>query len=97
MFSFSTPYKRVYSDGVFSQTHEGYTHTWQLENINSPIKLWRNYANQLPWYILAGGAVIIGTVIAFVVVWFIQKVKRNKGMKALKKITEFENQNKEEK
>lgn len=96
-FNFSTPYKRVYSDGVFSQTHEGYTHTWQLENINSPIKLWRNYANQLPWYILAGGAVIIGTAVAFVVVWFIQKVKRNKGMKALKKITEFENQNKEEK
>ena len=92
-FSFSTPYKRVYSDGVFSQTHEGYTHTWQLDNVNSTIKLWRNYANYLPWYVLAGGAVIVGTVIAFVVVFIVQKAKRNKGMKALKKITDFENQN----
>lgn len=93
VFSFSTPYKRVYSDGVFSQTHDGYTHTWQLENVNSPVKLWRNYANHLPWYVLASGVVIVGTVIAFVVVFVVQKARRNKGMKALKKITDFENQN----
>lgn len=93
IFSFSTPYKRVCSDGVFSQTQEGYTHTWQLENVNSTIKLWRNYANYLPWYVVAGGAVVLGTIIAFVVVFIVQKAKQNKGMKALKKIAELENKN----
>ena len=93
VFSFSTPYKRVYSDGAFSQTQEGYTHTWQLDNVNSTIKLWRNYANYLPWYVVAGVAVVLGTIIAFVVVFIIQKAKQNKGMKALKKIAELENKN----
>lgn len=93
VFNFSTPYKRVYSDGAFSQTQEGYTHTWQLDNVNSTIKLWRNYANYLPWYVVAGVAVVLGTIIAFVVVFIIQKAKQNKGMKALKKIAELENRN----
>ena len=98
VFGFTTPYKRVYSDGAFSQTSEGYTHIWQLDNVNSTIKLWRNYANYLPWYVLAGGVVIIGTLIAFVTVFIVQKAKKNKGMKALKKISKLEEQkNKENK
>jgi len=90
-FKFSTPYKRVYSDGNFAQTERGYTHSWQLDNVNSTIKLWRNYANYLPWYVVAVGGVVVGTIIAFIVVWVIKKAKKAKGMKALQKIAGLEN------
>ncbi|MBQ3047886.1 MAG: hypothetical protein IJD48_02605 [Clostridia bacterium] len=90
-FNFSTPYRRVYSDGTLSRTGLGYTHSWQIENVNSSIKLWRHFANYLPWYVSAAVLVVVGTIIAFIVVYVVKKSKKAKGMKALQKIANLEN------
>ena len=91
MFSFSTPYKRVHSDGTTTLTSSGYTHTWTLSNLGENIKLWRNYANYVPWYVLAGALGVLIFVIGAIVIVIINKIKKAKGMRALNKINNFVN------
>ena len=90
IFNFSTPYKRVHSDGDISISGEGTTHSWQLSGVDATIKLWRNYANQTPWYILAGGGTLVCVVIALIVLAIIKNIKKKRGLRALKKIADFE-------
>lgn len=89
IFNFSTPYKRVHSDGTVSQTENGYTHTWTLGNIGSTVSVWRTYANSPAWYVIAGGIGILMVVIGFIVVKIVNDNKKKKGMKALKQIDQF--------
>ncbi|MBQ9792974.1 MAG: hypothetical protein IJW32_04460 [Clostridia bacterium] len=89
VFNFSTPYKRVHSDGTVSQTKNGYTHSWTLGNIGSTVSVWRTYANSPAWYVIAGGVGILMVVIGFIVVKIINDSKKKKGMKALKQLDQL--------
>ncbi|MBQ3214253.1 MAG: hypothetical protein IJB10_04540 [Clostridia bacterium] len=95
-FSFSTPYKRVHSDGEVNQTQNGYTHTWTLGNIGSTVSVWRTYANSPAWYIIAGVTGILIVVIGFVVVSIVNNNKKRKGMKALKQLDQLARQQEQE-
>ena len=91
MFNFTTPYKRVHSDGTVTLTSNGYTHSWKLNNLNDKITLWRSYANYVPWYVLAGVIGILTFVIGAIVVAIVKNIKKKQGMKALKKINNLMN------
>lgn len=90
IFNFSTPYKRVHSDGSVSIGGNGNTHTWQLSGVDATVKLWRNYANQTPWYIFAGGGTLLAVVVALIVLSIIKSIKKKRGLRALRKIADFE-------
>ena len=90
IFNFSTPYKRVHSDGKLLVGGDGYTHTWQLSGVDAKVSLWRIYANQTPWYIFAGGGTLLGVIIAFIVLAIIKNIKKKRGLRALRKIADFE-------
>lgn len=86
VFNFSTPYRRMHSNGEISQTENGYTHTWKLNGVDSKITFWRTYANSPAWYITAAGAGILVLIVGFIVVAVIKIRKKRQGMKALKQI-----------
>ena len=94
VFNFSTPYKRVHSDGVTNKTEKGYTHSWTIGQVDTSINLWRSYANYAPWYILAGVGGVLFVVIGAIVIAIINNKKKKQGMKALKKIANFQNNDK---
>lgn len=77
VFSFTTPYSRLHSDGEITRTQDGYTHTWAWENdIDGQIKVFRNYANQVVYY---GIALIVGGILmAVAVILSIVKNRKNK-------------------
>lgn len=91
MFNFSTPYKRVHSNGSVKLTDKGYTHTWQLSSLDDTITIWRTYANYVPWYILAGVAGILIFGIGTIIIVIINNHKKRQGMKALNKINNLMN------
>ena len=93
MFDFSTPYKRIHSDGSVSITNKGYTHSWQLNNLGDKITIWRTYANYIPWYIVAGALGILIFVVGAIIIVIINKHKKRQGLKALNKINIFMNDN----
>lgn len=95
-FSFSTPYKRVHSDGTVSQTKNGYTHSWTLGNIGSTVSVWRTYANSPAWYVIAGCVGILMVVIGFIVVKVVNDAKKKRGMKALKQLDQLARQQEQE-
>lgn len=91
MFNFTTPYKRVHSDGTVTLTSNGYTHSWKLNSLGDNITIWRSYANYVPWYVLAGVIGILTFVIGAIVVAIVKNIKKKQGMKALKKINNLMN------
>lgn len=93
MFDFSTPYKRIHSDGSITITNKGYTHSWQLNSLNDKITIWRTYANCIPWYIVAGALGILIFVVGAIIIAIINKHKKRQGLKALNKINIFMNDN----
>lgn len=95
-FSFSTPYKRVHSDGTVSQTKNGYTHSWTLGNIGSTVSVWRTYANSPAWYVIAGCVGILMVAIGFIVVKVVNDAKKKRGMKALKQLDQLARQQEQE-
>ena len=90
-FDFSTPYSRLHSNGNVVMTDNGYTHYFTLENINSSVIFYRNYANYTAWYVLAAGIGIAIVVVGFVVIKIVKSRKKKKGLEVLKKINDFEN------
>lgn len=103
IFSFSTPYKRVHSNGQFSETDDGYTHTWTLASMSSEVKFWRTYANQVAWYVIGASAGVVVLIVGAVVILAIKNKKKRQGLKALKQLDalarnkEIENQNQDKK
>ena len=91
MFNFSTPYKRLHTDGT--QKADG-TYEWQLgSNISGRIRMWRISANQSAWYLFALLAGIIVLCIGGGVCAVVKYVRTQKGMTALKNIQSLENPN----
>jgi len=78
IYNYGQKYGRLHSDADKIYYDNGvYVHSWNLSDKAQEITLYRTYANQVPWYILA---VIIGLLVAivFVVVGVINSKKRNK-------------------
>lgn len=96
-FSFSTPYKRVHSDGNVTSTKNGYTHSWTLGGIDGKVSVWRTYANSPAWYVVAGSIGILMVIVGFVVIKIVNDHKKRKGMKALKQIENLARQQEESK
>lgn len=86
VFNFSTPYRRMHSNGEISQTENGYTHTWKLNGVDSKITFWRTYANSPAWYITAVAAGLLVLVVGCIVVVIIKIKRKRQGMKALKQL-----------
>ncbi|MBR1985213.1 MAG: hypothetical protein IKA31_05660, partial [Clostridia bacterium] len=95
--SFSTPYKRVHSDGNVTSTKNGYTHSWTLGGIDGKVSVWRTYANSPAWYVVAGSIGILMVIVGFVVIKIVNDHKKRKGMKALKQIENLARQQEESK
>lgn len=89
VFSFTTPYKRLHSNGSFSETDKGYTHTFTLNNMHSTVTFWRTYANYPAWYITAAIIGFLVLIVGFIIVKTILNIKKKKGLKALKKLDEL--------
>lgn len=89
IFSFTTPYKRLHSNGTFTETEKGYTHTFNLSNMSSTVTFWRTYANYSAWYITAAIIGILVLIVGFVSVKIILNIKKKQGLKALKKLDEL--------
>lgn len=85
VFSFTTPYSRLHSDGEITRTQDGYTHTWAWENdIDGQIKVFRNYANQVVYY---GIALIVGGILMAVAI-VLSIVKNRKSKKPIEEKAE---------
>ena len=93
IFNFSTPYRRLHSDGTMTKTANGYTHTWTLGSIDSTVKMWRNYANYPFWYVFAGVVGITVLVVGLVVIGITNSKKKKIGMEALQKIHDIAQNN----
>ena len=90
VYNFITPYSRVHSDGIKTNTEEGIVHTWDLGNdINGVIKLWRTSANQVAWYVLG---IVLGTiiiVIGLIIILPKNKKKKETGIELLQKVDDL--------
>lgn len=101
IFSFSTPYRRLHSNGQFSETDDGYTHTWTLGSMHSKVTFWRTYANQVTWYVVGIVAGVLVLIVGAIVIVAIKNKKKKQGLKALKQLDalarnkDMENQNKD--
>lgn len=89
IFNFSTPYNRVHSNGTVTQTKNGYTHSWKIDNVDSSVVFYRISARPIMWYVLAIGIGVIVVVVGIVIGIVINKHKKKVGMQALKKIDEL--------
>ena len=94
-FNFSTPYKRLHSNGELSVTDNGYTHTWKFDSIeSSSVLIWRKYSKPTFWYLVSLGigiAVVLG---GFFITFVVKNIKKKKGMKILNKIANFDKEKK---
>lgn len=91
MFNFSTPYRRLHTDGT--QKEDG-TYEWQLgSNISGNIKMWRFIANQTMWYLFALLAGIVVLCVGGIICAVVKYTRTQKGMNALKNIQSLENPN----
>jgi len=97
VFSFTTPYKRVHSNGSCTHTEDGYTHTWTLNKTGDSCEVWRTFANQPMWYVLAGLLGIAIFALGALVIFVINARKKAIGMKALKKINDLNQKQNEDK
>jgi len=90
VFKFTTPYKRVWSDGTLTLADGKYVHSWSFgSNISSQVNVSRKYANYVAWYVvgMAIGIVIVG--FGCLGVFVSRKTRRKKGLEAMKKIDDF--------
>ncbi len=88
MFNFSTPYRRLHTDGT--QKEDG-TYEWQLgSNISGNIKMWRFIANQTMWYLFALLAGIVVLCVGGIICAVVKYTRTQKGMNALKNIQSLE-------
>ena len=90
-FGFSTPYKRLHSNGEISLTSDGYTHSWKFESLDdSSILIYRKYAKPVFWYLTSFILGIAIVVVGFLIVGISRSVKKRKGMKYLNKIASLD-------
>ena len=89
IFSFTTPYKRVHSNGVVTKTDKGFTHTWNLSNVDGKISVWRTKANSIAWYVVAAAAGVAVCVVGSVAIGIVKAKRKVQGMKALKKLDDL--------
>lgn len=77
-YTHGTTYRRVHSDAD-SITYNGtyYLHTWELSDETETITLYRSYANQYLWYLIAIGICVV-TVIVLLIIVKVKKVKEKK-------------------
>ncbi len=90
-FNFSTPYRRVHSDGEITLSASGYNHFWELSTVNDEISIWRTFANPAPWYIIALGATLVGFTIALITLITIKNKNKKVGLETLAKIEQLTN------
>lgn len=76
VFSFTTPYSRLHSDGTIESVEDGTKHTWTFDSLDGSAKVYRNYANQVVYYVIGivGGLILMAVAVAI----SISKTKRNK-------------------
>ncbi len=76
VFSFITPYSRLHSNGTIESVEGGIKHTWTLDSLDENIKVYRNYARQVVYYVIGigVGVVLMGVAIAISIV----KTRKNK-------------------
>jgi len=91
IFNFSTPYRRLHSDGTFSTTDDGYTHTWVLGDVQNEVTFWRNYPKTIPFYVVSVVCGISILIFGSILILIVNEVKKKKGLKMLKKIDDFQN------
>ena len=77
-YTYGTQFRRVHSDAD-SISYDGtyYLHSWNLENAEEKITLYRIYANQWIWYIIAAGIGIL-TAGILLIVCLVKKKKANR-------------------
>ena len=77
-YTYGTQYRRVHSDAD-SINYDGtyYLHSWNLENEEEQITIFRLYSNQWIWYVVAASAGIL-TVVVLLIVNAAKKKKENK-------------------
>ena len=90
IFSFSTPYHRVHSDGQVSLYNGYYKHSWNIENLTDTTSIWRNSANYVTWYLVALAIslmfIIVGLFGCGVIKSFFQKDKKEDEAKVERKV-----------
>lgn len=89
IFNFTTPYNRVHSNGVITQTKGGYTHSWKLGDVNGSVIFYRLSARPIMWYALAIGISLLVIVFGLITGVIIKNHKKKVGLQALKKIDEL--------
>ena len=90
VFKFSTPYKRVSSNGQVANENGYYVHTWNFGNDSGGVvTLTRRIANYTSWY--AFGAILGLAVVSvgLLAVQITNKTRKNKAKKQVMSITEF--------
>ncbi|MBQ8748872.1 MAG: hypothetical protein IJZ29_00165 [Clostridia bacterium] len=74
-YQYGQQYSRVHSDADYITNQDGvYIHTWNLDSKDEEITLYRLYANQIPWYVVA----IICGLLSVAIVFTIAYVKNRK-------------------
>lgn len=74
-YTYGTQYRRVHSDAdKISYDGEYYLHSWNLDSAEEKITLYRLYANQWIWYVIAIGVTVI-TVVVLIIVNAVKKKK----------------------
>ena len=73
-YQFKTPFRRVHSNAT-KMEKEGsyYVHTWDLTGFDNSIKITRNYANVVIWYIIAIATTVVVVCVLFVVAFVLKK------------------------
>lgn len=94
IFSFTSPYNRLHSNGEFKVTDKGFTHTWTLSSLNDKITFTRIYSNQTMWYVVAGASGIVALILSCIVAIFINRHNKKVGLQVLKQIDDFTKANK---
>ncbi len=83
-FQFITPYGRVHSNGDVKKSKGYYIHTWDIENLDDTIKLYRTVAKTSNWYIFALVTTIGITAVLFTFA-FVKKKYYDKSKEKLEK------------
>ena len=93
VFSFTTPYSRVHSNGTIESVENGTKHTWTFDNIDGQATIYRNYANQIVYYLIAIGVGVAVMLVAVVLSF----IKAGKDKKILQQNSQSGNPDKEDK
>ena len=95
VFSFVTPYSRVHSNGTIKSVDGGSCHTWTFDSIDGKTTIYRNYANQVGYY-LVGIAVGVAVMLVAIVISFIKtKLDKKKALTKVENSQNFEEQSSE--